>query len=97
MPNELWLGRRDRANTVLLKDPSLLSAVARHYASYPGGHNEGCMDTFKQCFRAFHNYIAAGDLAAPPTFPTFADGHEEIRLGDAILESHRRSAWVSLT
>jgi predicted dehydrogenase len=95
-PNELWIGRRDRANEVLLKDPSLLSAAARAFTSYPGGHNEGYPDTFKQCFRAFYDYIAAGDLSAPPTFPTFADGHEEIRLCDAILESHRRGGWVSL-
>jgi len=95
-PNELWIGRRDRPNEVLVKDPSLLSDVARSYASYPGGHNEGYPDTFKQCFRAFYDFIRAGDLAAPPPFPTFADGYEEIRLCDAILESHRREAWVSL-
>jgi predicted dehydrogenase len=95
-PNELWIGRRDRPNEILVKDPSLLSDAARSFTSYPGGHNEGYPDTFKQCFRAFYDYIRAGDLAAPPPFPTFADGHEEIRLCDAILDSHRRGAWVSV-
>ncbi len=34
-PNELWLGSREHANEVLLKDPSLLSDFARPYAAYP--------------------------------------------------------------
>lgn len=95
-PNELWIGHRETANEVLIRDPSLLSPAARHYANYPGGHNEGFPDTFKQLFRAFYNYIAAGDFTAPPTFPTFADGHHEIRLCEAVLESHREQRWVQL-
>ncbi|MEQ8791905.1 MAG: Gfo/Idh/MocA family oxidoreductase [Pirellulaceae bacterium] len=95
-PNELWIGRRDEPNQSLLRDPALLSEPARAYADYPGGHNEGFPDTFKQCFRAFYDYIEAGDFAAPPTFPTFADGHREIMLCEAILASHRRQGWVQL-
>jgi predicted dehydrogenase len=95
-PNELWSGHRERPNEILLKDPGLLSEAVRPYVGYPGGHNEGYPDSFKQCFRAFYDYIRAGDLTAPPPFPTFADGHREIRLCDAILESHRRQAWVTI-
>ncbi len=95
-PNELWIGYRDRPNELLVKDPSLLAEAIRPFAGYPGGHNEGYPDTFKQCFRAFYDYVRAGDLAAPPTFPTFADGYQEIRLCDAILESHRRGTWVAI-
>ena len=39
--NELWIGRRDTANAVLAKDPSLLAPGARAYAHLPGGHQEG--------------------------------------------------------
>ena len=39
--NELWIGRRDAANCVLAKDPSLLAPGARDYAHLPGGHQEG--------------------------------------------------------
>lgn len=95
-PNELWIGRRDGPNELLLRDPALLSAPARDYVSYPGGHNEGFPDTFKQCFRDFYRYIEAGDFAAPPTFPTFADGHREIVLCEAILLSHRQQRWVTV-
>ena len=38
--NELWIGRRDAANAVLAKDPSLLAPGARGYAHLPGGHQE---------------------------------------------------------
>jgi len=95
-PNELWAGHRNRPNETLIRDPALVSDRARHFINYPGGHNEGFPDTFKQCFRAFYEYIEAGDFAAPPTFPTFADGHREIVLCEAILRSHREQRWVEL-
>ncbi|HEY1065259.1 MAG TPA: Gfo/Idh/MocA family oxidoreductase, partial [Pirellulales bacterium] len=95
-PNELWIGHRDRPNESLLRDPALLSESARGIANYPGGHNEGFPDTFKQLFRSFYGYIAAGNFQAPPPFPTFADGHGEVRLCEAILRSHREQRWVSL-
>ena len=96
MPNELWNGHRDRANESLHRDPSLLSDAARAYASYPGGHNEGYDDTFKQSFKAFYSYVAAGDDSAPKPFATFIDGHEEVLLCEAILESHQEERWVEL-
>ncbi|MDI6448778.1 Gfo/Idh/MocA family protein [Anaerobaca lacustris] len=95
-PNELWAGHRNRPNETLIRDPALVSDRARHFINYPGGHNEGFPDTFKQCFRAFYEYIEAGDFAAPPTFPTLADGHREIVLCEAILRSHREQRWVEL-
>ncbi|MEZ6063163.1 MAG: Gfo/Idh/MocA family oxidoreductase [Planctomycetaceae bacterium] len=92
--NELWIGHRDRANEVLPRDPSLLTDAAKACASYPGGHNEGYDDSFKQCFRSFYNYIEAADFSADPPFATFRDGHREIVLCEAILQSHRERKWV---
>lgn len=95
-PNDLWVGHRDRPNELLVRDPALLSGPARKFASYPGGHAEGFSDTFKQLFRDVYEFIAAGDLRAPPTFPTFADGHREALLCEAILRSHQEQRWVSI-
>lgn len=95
-PNELLIGHRDRPNELLLKDPSLLSDEARQFTSYPGGHNEGFPDTFKQLYTAIYRYIAAGDYSAPADFPTFADGHYELQLGEAILQSARDERWVKV-
>jgi predicted dehydrogenase len=95
-PNELWIGRRDGPNQCLLRDPALVAEMPRSYINYPGGHNEGFPDAFKQCFRAFYQYIAAGDFGAVPMYPTFAEGHREVVLCEAILESHRQQGWVTL-
>ena len=109
-PNELWIGRRLEANETLLRDPTLVGDAARDAISFPGGHNEGYGDTFKQCFRAFYGYISAGDFSAPAssrapaepdasspaTFPTFADGHREIVLCEAVLKSQKEGRWVNV-
>lgn len=95
-PNRLWIGRRDEANQVLIRDPALVDPLARRFITYPGGHNEGFPDTFKQCFQAFYEFIAAGDFAAEPLYPTFADGHREVVLCESILRSHREQRWVQI-
>jgi predicted dehydrogenase len=94
-PNELWLGRRDGPNEVLIKDPSLLAPEARRFASYPGGHAEGFSDTFKQLYSAVYAYIHS-DRRSPPDFPTFADGHAGMLLIEAIEHSARTQQWVKI-
>ncbi|MBN1782448.1 Gfo/Idh/MocA family oxidoreductase [bacterium] len=96
-PNEIWLGDRMQANAILMKDPSLLSDPVRPYAGYPGGHNEGYPDTFKQCFTSFYSDIAGKQPALPPLYATFEQGHHEIVLCEAILESHRTGKWVKIS
>ena len=95
-PNEMWIGHRDAPNQSLLRDPALMGDLARGHADYPGGHNQGFPDTFKQLFRDFYGYIADGDFAAERRFPTFADGHREILLCEAILKSHREQKWIEI-
>jgi predicted dehydrogenase len=95
-PNLLWVGNRARANEQLIRDPALMGNEAAQISNYPGGHNEGFPDTFKQLFRAFYGYIDEGDFSKPPPFPTFAEGHQEIQLCEAILESHRTRSWVDV-
>jgi predicted dehydrogenase len=92
-PNELWLGRRDRPNEFLTRDPALMHPCVRPYANYPGGHNEGFPDTFKQLFRAVYDFIDNGGAAA---FPTFEDGHREVMICDAIQQSHKERRWVAI-
>ena len=95
-PNELWIGHRDRPNEMLMRDPALVADLARGSINYPGGHNEGFPDTFKQCFRAFYEAIDSGASPADVLYPTFEEGHREILLCDAILQSHREQRWVRL-
>jgi predicted dehydrogenase len=93
-PNTLWVGYRDKPNETLVRDPALLGGLARGYANYPGGHAEGFPDTFKQCFRAFYQAIANNTPAGDVLYPTFADGHKEVVLCEAILKSHQEQRWV---
>jgi predicted dehydrogenase len=95
-PNALWIGHRHRPNESLIRDPALMGASAAGVSSYPGGHNEGFPDTFKQLFLSFYGYVAAGNFAAPCPFPTFADGHHEVQLCEAILRSHQERRWVDV-
>ncbi len=95
-PNEMWVGHRTEPNQLLMKDPSLLSPEARAVTSYPGGHNEGFPDTFKQLYNKVYSYILAGDYDKTPDFPTFADGHYEMQLCEAIERSAREKTWVKI-
>jgi predicted dehydrogenase len=92
--NELWIGRRDEANAVLAKDPSLLLPAARGYAHLPGGHQEGWPDAFFNVLRDVYAAIlgdpgasAADDRGA--AYATFEDGYRVAALIDAVLASHR--------
>ena len=95
-PNELWLGRRDDPNQVLIRDPALLSNTARGYANYPGGHNEGFPDTFKQLYRAIYADILAKKRSPDALYASFEDGDHELRLCEAIAASHGGQCWHSV-
>lgn len=94
-PNTLIVGHRGRANEALIRDPALLASGVTPFANYPGGHAEGFPDTFKQLYRAVYADILNGRSDAP-LYATFADGHREVQLCEAILRSHREQRWVSV-
>lgn len=93
-PDELWIGERDTANRLMLKDPALMQPQARNYADLPGGHSEGYDDTFKQLFRRF--YASVADPNAPAEYPQMTDGLRQLILLEAELESHRKRGWVEI-
>ncbi len=95
-PNELVIGKRGELSQLLLKDPGLMTGTASRYINYPGGHNEGFPDTFKQCFRSFYDAVLGKTPDGGPHFASFEDGHRELVLCDAILQSNERQGWVRL-
>lgn len=100
-PNELRFGYRDRANELMLKDPSLMDPSVRHYAALPGGHNEAWPDALKNLFSNVYRFIAAGhDMSRDKDkieFPTFEDGYVENAIVDAAVRSHREgNRWVDV-
>jgi predicted dehydrogenase len=90
----LWLGRRDAANEVLLRNPALLSDRSRGTTSLPAGHAEGFADTFKELYRAVYRAVASGEPGAD--YPTFLAGHVENVLAEAVAESNRTQRWVEV-
>lgn len=95
-PEQLWIGHRDRPNELLLRNPALLNAEGRAAARLPGGHVEGFADTFGAAFSAVYDDVIAGTPGRAPAYATFADGHEEMLVGDAIAESARTGRWVEV-
>jgi predicted dehydrogenase len=94
---ELWLGHRGKPNEVLLRDPSLFLPEAGSRTHLPAGHAEGFGETFKELYRAVYAAVAAGGPPAEPDYPTFAAGHWENVLGDAVALSNRERRWVEVT
>lgn len=96
-PNELVIGRREKANEVLIKDPALLSPEAAAFAHYPGGHPEGYPDGLKNLCLEFYARVRQPRMRAEPAaYATFADGHRELAICEAVLASARRRAWVKV-
>ena len=95
-PDHLWLGHRDRPNEVLLRNPALMGPAAQAAAALPAGHVEGFADTFAALFRAIYADVAAGRSAERPAYATFADGYEEMLVGDAIAASAHDGRWVEV-
>jgi predicted dehydrogenase len=95
-PNELWIGKRETTNGALMKDPSLLHPEASALVSFPGGHNEGFPDTSKQMFKEVYAAIRDGKQPEKASFPTFADGLRELIIGERIIESNKKQAWVTV-
>jgi len=93
-PDELWIGYREKANQIIVKDPSLLKDRARPYADLPGGHSEGYDDTFKQVFKRF--YHAIQDPNVEPEYPQFVDGLRQVMLLDAEMRSQQQHGWVEV-
>ncbi len=93
-PDELWVGHRNAPNEIIIKDPTLLRGKAQSYADLPGGHSEGYDDTFKQVFRRFYRTVV--DRSAPVEYPTFEDGIRQMRILDAVVESSKQKAWVTI-
>jgi predicted dehydrogenase len=93
--NELWIGRREKANEILQKDPSLMDAEVRGYAHLPAGHQEAWADAFCNVIRDIYACVASGQR--PEIFATFEDGYRANCIIEAILQSARQGGiWTKV-
>jgi predicted dehydrogenase len=91
-PETLWLGRRER-NETLWRDGAYLSAGAARHTVIPVGHPQGYLD----CFDAFvaDTYAAIGG-DEPDGLPRFADGRRAAQIVDAVLASAAAGTWIDV-
>jgi predicted dehydrogenase len=93
-PDELWLGHRGRPNEVAFRDPGLADPSASALMAYPPGHVEGFPDTFRALFSQVYADVLRGGPSDEPTYPTFADGLDAVRVTEAVARSSREGRWV---
>ena len=93
-PDELWLGHRGRPSEVLLRDAAIMNEEGRRATWLPGGHAEGFGETFKALYAAVYRAVAEG--APGPGYPTFADGHDQMLVLDAVARSAHEQRWVEV-
>src|SRR5436305_6755066 len=95
-PNQLGIGRRDRENANLVRDPSLLRPEAAALARYPGGHQEGWPDALRNLVEDFYRAAAAHDRGRPyaGSVASFRSAHQIALIVDAALESSRSGTWA---
>jgi len=94
-PDELWLGHRERPNEVLPRDPGLMNPAGAAASFLPGGHIEGFADTFRALYRAVYQAVIEGRPAVG-RYPTFADGHDEMLVCEAVEQSARQGKRVAI-
>lgn len=95
-PDHLFIGHRDRANEVLMRDFTLMNQAGVAAAALPPGHVEGFADSFFNFFRAVYADVEVGVRQESSTWATFEDGHYEMRFCDAVVISAREQRWVRL-
>lgn len=94
-PEMLHFGHRDGANEVALRGTSAFGPDAAPFVDYPAGHVEGFPDTFKMLFRAIYQHIAARGNGER-LFASAEDGHQEVAVCEAILNSHKQRGWINV-
>jgi predicted dehydrogenase len=94
-PDELWLGHRERPNEVLPRDPGLMNAAGAAATFLPGGHVEGFADTFRALYTAVYQAVLDG-RPAEDRYPTFADGHDEVVVCEAVERSAREGRRIEI-
>ena len=94
-PNEILVGRRDEPNQVLQRGTAGFNEDVAGFTDYPGGHPEGFPDSHKMHSRAVYQHIASG-RKTPLLFATAQEGHDEVKLCEAVLKSSRAGRWVKV-
>lgn len=94
----LWIGRRDKPNQEILKDPAYIDPGLDHgFVHMPGGHCEGWLDNFTNLLFDFYRHLTGtNETSEGVEYPTFRDGLREMYIVEAMLSSHKQQKWMSV-
>ncbi|HLH53539.1 MAG TPA: Gfo/Idh/MocA family oxidoreductase [Verrucomicrobiae bacterium] len=93
-PEVLHFGNRDLPNETSFRATGAFRASAAGFMDYPPGHVEGFPDTFKMLFRSIYGKIVGAN--EPALFAGAEDGHQEVAVCEAILQSHKQRRWMKV-
>ena len=67
-------------------------------AHFPGGHNEGWPDAFKNMMLSFYQAVRAGEMppASSRRFASLYEGADVMYIIAAIVKSHQQQRWISV-
>lgn len=96
--DQMWMGFRDRDNSLVMRNPNLMKPDASRYTYLAAGHPEGWNDAMRNNVYSFYKYIVDGKAIGkdPCDFATFEEGHYLIMLTEAILKSNETKSWVKV-
>jgi predicted dehydrogenase len=95
-PDRMWIGRRSAPNLELVRDAALLHDGPAAQVRLPAGHPEGWNDALANAIADFHAGVQAARDGREHrlTIASFRDGHERVKLVEAIMTSHRDQRWT---
>jgi len=91
----LWIGHRDKANEILIENPTLQDPSSARYATLPAGHPLGYRDAVLNLFRDYYGAVEKGG-GGSEIRPTFKTGFEEMKILEAVLASHKKRGWAEV-
>jgi predicted dehydrogenase len=97
--DQMWIGNRDEPNSLVLRNPNLMSPDIRKYTYLAAGHPEGWNDAMTNNVKAFYRHITErkSNTISGNDFATFEEAHYIIKVVEAIVESSRRRQWVDIS
>lgn len=93
--DRMWIGRRGGDNSVVIRNPNLISDSAKPYTSLAMGHPEGWNDAFKGNFYAFYKFLADGKKGER-IYSTLEDAAYIVKLTEKIIESSNKKTWINI-
>jgi predicted dehydrogenase len=95
----LWVRGRQEAR-LLTRRPEDGLPPGPGTPTLPAGHPEGWAEAMRDLLRPFYAAVASdatpGEAASSMAYPTLEDGARGVEFVEAVLESSRGAAWVSL-